>query len=452
MPAAVPENHPAPVIQAAPGKREASLSPLPSGVKEAIASAPELIMGPGSVRLNALRGNALPLLPMSPRRPLLLLFCSAMMLPAAPNGIPEPPLPVLDDTVPSRQPFEPLLPRRGDAPPPDVVPDEIDETGMLPPEYAPILPAPEGDSLEAFQDIEAPGAPSDGEPMPEIPYIPGLTVPKFREELPQGPPEPDILPAEQDQPAGGDLLPAASVELATRAQWIRSPYEARRMSAEQGRALLIFFAQRIDGPCPTVWLNDDLLVLPEFNEFAAARLVLTKLEYPTGSPGKGYSEQKLAVLNMVREKFKIRGFPALVMLDDRGQEIKRITGYRRVKDEAGVVYSSANGILEQLKEAEKRFSERRRYQQERVERLTSQGYRLWTSTAGTSLLAKMVRATPEQITLMDENNAWRSVRPDQLRLYDAEWARRKQAGVLADKPQNYELPEETAAAAPASVP
>jgi hypothetical protein len=77
---------------------------------------------------------------------------------------------------------------------------------------------------------------------------------------------------------------------------------------------------------------------------------------------------------------------------------------------------------------------------------------MWTSTAGTSLLAKMVRCSPQEITLMDENSAWRTVRPDQLLLFDAEWARRKQAGLLPDKPENYETPPETAATGAAAVP
>jgi thioredoxin-related protein len=431
-----------------PGKREASLSPLPCGVKEAIAGAPGLIMGSHSVRFNRSRVTGYPV-SMIPLRPLLVLLWSAALLPAEANGVPEPPLPGIEGNTPSsRKAFE-LLPPRDGGIPADEVPENLEDTELPLPEYDPILPAPEGDSLEVFQDMEAPGAPSDGEPMPEIPHIPGLMVPKFRPQLPDAPQDNSILPAEPDASPGGDLLPAPDVELATRAQWIRSPYQARRLSAEQGRPLLIFFAQIIDGPCPSAWLNDDLLTLPEFNEFAAARLVLTKLQYP---PGRNFSEEKMAVLNMVREKFKIRGFPALVMLDDRGLEIKRITGYRRVKDHAGVAYSTANGMLEQLKEAEKRFSERRRYQLERVERLTSQGYRMWTSTAGTSLLAKMVRCSPQEITLMDENSAWRTVRPDQLRLFDAEWARRKQAGLLPDKPENYETPPETAATGAAAVP
>ena len=367
------------------------------------------------------------------RRLLLLpaLLCTAVLATAVPDLAPEPPLPGENEPGKPREAFE-LLPRIKDPPTDNTLPpdDLVPPDDLLPPAGDdPILPPPEGDALEVFQDMDPPGAPSDGEPMPEMPHVPGLVLPKFR---PQSGPR-DGVPSLPGLDPAGDLLPAPSVALAPHAKWLSSPYQARRLAHEQGKPLLIFFAQIIDGPCPTLLLNVDLLALPEFNEFAAARLVLTHLQYPTGSPGKEYTEEKLAVLKLVKDKFKIRGFPALIMLDDQGHEIERITGYSQMEDRStGTKYSTAHTLLERLKEAEHRHSDRRRYKQERLDRLTEQGYRTWTSTAGSSLLAKMVRAAPQQITLMDENNAWRVVRPDQLKLYDAEWARRKQAGLLPD--------------------
>src|SRR5688572_3426369 len=45
-------------------------------------------------------------------------------------------------------------------------------------------------------------------------------------------------------------------------------------------------------------------------------------------------------------------------------------------------------------------------------------------------MAKLVDAKPERIILMDENGRWRQVLPSQLILFDAEWAKRKQAGLI----------------------
>jgi thioredoxin-related protein len=377
----------------------------------------------------------------NPRLPVLFFAAALALTESSVAQVPEPPLPEPDNHS-ARPAFDLLVPPRqadGDAIPEDLpgaLPTDEFPAGGLPHEDPinmedPIQPAPEGENLQLLQDIDAPGAPSDGEPLPEIPHVPGLVLPKFR-------PAPTLAPGAAPSPLlpngipAPDLLPAPGFQLAAKSRWIKSPYEASRIAREEQKPLLIFFAQLLNGSGPTAHLNDDLIVLDEFNQFASARLVLTKLQYPTGSPGKNYTEGKLAVLNMVKEKFKIRGFPAIVLLDDKGHEIERISGYARVKDNNGVIYSSAHTILERLKEAEKRFSERRTYRQERIDRLTAQGYRTWYSTTGTSLLAKMVRAEPHQIILMDENSAWRTVRPDQLKLYDAEWARRKQAGLLPD--------------------
>ena len=386
----------------------------------------------------------------------LLLLCAAALLPAAPRAAiaPEPPLPG-DEARPAgqRKPFE-LVPKRdtptpeGELPedPPEEIPGEIPADS--PPIFEdPIQPAPGSDPLEQLQDIEAPGAPSDGEPLPEMPYVPGLVMPKFRPAPLPGSRPPGTAPDTSPLP---DLLPAPELALARKTRWIRSPFEACRTARGEGKPVLIFFAQLLNGAGPTANLNDDLLSLPEFNEFASTHLVCTKLQYPTSrSPGGSFTQEKLDVLELVQKKYKIRGFPVLILLDEKGHEIERISGYSRVKDPAtNVIYSKAHSLLDRLKEAEKRFSERRQYNQQRVDRLTAQGYRTWYSTKGTSLLAKLVSAGKDEVTLMDENGAWRGVYPGDLRLYDAEWARRKQAGLLPSPGSA----KETAAAAGVPIP
>ena len=440
----------------APGKGEGSHNARSPLVKEAIALLQDLI-----IRLLS------PLLPMPGCSRPLLLLCAAALVPALmvplaakpprAAAVPSPPLPEPDERAGGSAPFhlipakneggEAPLPRIEDEAPAPVNPEEAYDPATDPIRSSPVESVPDMSNLEQLQEIDAPGAPSDGEPMPEIPHVPGLVIPKFRTsaQVPGSQQVPGILPNANPAsvPDAGTpaLLPSGSIQLAAKARWIRSPYQAFKAAGEEQKPLLIFFAQLLNGAGTTASLNDDLFTLPEFNEFAAARLVLTKLQYPTGSPGKSYTEEKLAVLKLVQEKFKIRGFPAVIMLDDKGHEIERFSGYSRVKINE-VTYSNAHTMLERIKEAEKRFSERKRYRQDRVNRLVAQGYRMWYSTVGTSLLAKMARADADQVILMDENGAWRAVRPVDLKLFDAEWARRKQAGLIPDEDS-----AETAAAA-----
>lgn len=347
-----------------------------------------------------------------------MLLCAVTLLwqkNASAQNVPLPPLPGEEGTVSLDEAFS-ILPGPNDIPPQGLAPGEPD----------PVQPPPVDAGMDKLPDIDPLGLPSDGEPMPNFPDIPGLVLPSQRPALPGGvaPTPSDILP---------ELLPPAELQLAKKTMWYKSPREARKASIAQGKPLLMFFAQLWDGACPTVYLNDDLFSMPEFNEFASARLILTKLQYPVSNSAKSVSEAKKAALQQFRDYFKITGFPVIIMLDETGRELKRIKGYRRINDpQSGQIYSTAHLILDQLKEVEHRQSERRRFQQERIDNLTSQGYRVWTSRKGSTMLGKLVEAKPERIVLKDENGRWRQVLPAQLILFDAEWARRKQAGLIPE--------------------
>jgi hypothetical protein len=336
--------------------------------------------------------------------------------------MPLPPLPGEEGPVSPAEAFS-ILP--GSAPAESLTPDN-----------SPVEPPPDLPSMDELPDIEAPGLPADGEQMPAAPSIPGLKLPVHRPAS-SLPPLPET-PAELPLPPG--------IELAKKAYWHHNPHDAYREAVKSHRPILIFFAQMPDAECLSAQLNDDLLSLPEFNEFAAAKLVLTMLQYPVGSPGRDYPEAKLAALKELQTKFKVRGFPCVVVIDETGREIERIRGYGRVKLAPGsdTLYSTAHVLLDRLKEAVHRHEERRRYREERLANLEAQGYRLWTSQTGSTLMGKLVDARPERIVLMDENGQWRTVHPMQLRLYDAEWARRKQAGLLPAAPPK----RDTAASVP----
>lgn len=337
------------------------------------------------------------------------------------RGVVEPPLPGEEGPVTTGEAFS-LLPGPGEIPAESIPGAGEDEV---------VTPPPVSSPMDETPGLEPLGMPSDGEPMPELPPIPGLVLPGRSAAAPAG----GTVPPAFSNPVP-DLLPPPELQLAKKSAWVRSPIEARKLSAAQGKPLLIFFAQMRPGDdgSGTARLNDDLFATDEFNEFAAAKLVLTKLQYPVGSPNKNiYPEAKLAALQKFKDFFKPRGFPAIILLDDQGREMERIQGYRRVSEPgSGVEYSTAHVALDRLKEAVHRWEEKYRYRQERIANLKSQGYRVWTSRKGSTMMGKLVEAKPERIVLKDENGRHRQVQPAQLILYDAEWARRKEAGLLPE--------------------
>ena len=363
-------------------------------------------------------------------RYLFLLSAPAFLpLPAVrAQDVPLPPLPGEEGPVTPGEAFA-ILPGRGEIPPESLVPEDTI-----------IEPPPETQALDQMPDIEPLGMPSDGEPMPEMPHVPGLVLPK----QPVAVPGRNLLPGTPDSPGMlPDLLPPADLQLATKSLWYKSPLAARKVAVAEDKPLLMFFAQMPDKVCLSAKLHDDLFILPEFNEFASARLALTKLQYPVGSRKNEYPEEKLAALKNFQTYFKVTGFPTVVVIDKNGRELERFKGYRQVTDASGQKYSTGLILLDRLKEAVSRHEERRRFRTERVARLLAQGFRQWTSRKGSSMMGRLVKATPEYIILSDENGQKRSVLPAQLTLYDAEWARRKEAGLLPPP----EAPEKETAAA-----
>ena len=364
------------------------------------------------------------------RTRLFLLLSAAALLPlrkVSAQSVPEPPLPGEEGPVTPGEAFS-FLPGPEEIPPESMVPED-----MI------VEPPPDTRGLDQLEDIEPLGMPSDGEPMPAMPHVPGLVLPK----PPAAMPGRNLLPGTPDAPGMlPDLLPPADLQLTNKSLWYKSPLAARRAAVAEDKPLLLFFAQMPDKQCLSAQLHDDLFLLEEFNSFASAKLVLTKLQYPVGSRKNHYPEAKLAALKQFQTYFKVTGFPAVVVIDKSGRELERFKGYRQVVDASGQKYSTASTLLDRLKEAASRHEERRRYRTERIASLLEQGFRQWTSRKGSSMMGRLVTATPEYIILSDENGRKRSVLPAQLTLYDSEWARRKQAGLI---PPPETPPKETAA-------
>ena len=331
------------------------------------------------------------------------------------GGAVEPPLPGEDGPRPAAEVFKPLL-LPGDALPPGSEAPALPEgPAVLPPEsYPESGPVTEADPSAMLPDAGLP-----------------VELPKPGELAP-----PPLLPP--PSPGSSSLLP--SMEMTARAYWHKSPREAREVARRERKPLLLFFYQKwksapmasmgASGGDNNIALSDDLLTLPEFNEFASSHLVLTQLFYPIGSPDKKkYPPERLAALQQFKEYFKVKGFPCLILLDENGREIERQTGYVRTKTGRGVDLSRAGPILERLKTAVGRREAVIAAADEKMERLLKQNYREWTSQAGTRLMAKLVSSTASEVILMDAEGAPRRVALEQLCIVDQAVVSRQAKGI-----------------------
>lgn len=117
--------------------------------------------------------------------------------------------------------------------------------------------------------------------------------------------------------------------------WHSDMEKARQLAADNNKYLLLDFTG--SDWCPwCIKLDDKVFSTPEFAEFAAEKLVLVKIDFPK----KKQLSQKQALANQkLAQKYAVRGFPTVIILNSRGERVGT-TGYRR---------GSVNNYIEHLK-------------------------------------------------------------------------------------------------------
>lgn len=92
--------------------------------------------------------------------------------------------------------------------------------------------------------------------------------------------------------------------------------------AENRKVFLFFTGSDWCGWCKR--LNREILSTPEFSQFASENLVLVELDFPRG---KTQSAELKAQNTKLAQKYQIRGYPTVVVLDGAGRKVGEL-GYQ----------------------------------------------------------------------------------------------------------------------------
>ncbi len=115
--------------------------------------------------------------------------------------------------------------------------------------------------------------------------------------------------------------------------WLTDFQQARKTAAEKNIPILAdFTGSDWCGWC--IRLTKEVFSTPEFKAYADEHLVLLKIDFPRSV------KQSDALVKQNRElqqRFGIRGFPTIILLDAEGKELAR-TGYRPGGAEAYVAH------------------------------------------------------------------------------------------------------------------
>jgi protein disulfide-isomerase len=108
-----------------------------------------------------------------------------------------------------------------------------------------------------------------------------------------------------------------------RAIWTTNYADALKQAKEQNRHVFVFFT----GSDWCGWcmrLKEEILSTPQFQTYARDNLILVELDFPRE---KKLSPALIAQNNSLAEKYGIRGYPTVIILNSRGKEIDSL-GYQ----------------------------------------------------------------------------------------------------------------------------
>tara|TARA_R110002096_G_scaffold273422_3_gene467222 strand:- start:11413 stop:11991 length:579 start_codon:yes stop_codon:yes gene_type:complete len=151
--------------------------------------------------------------------------------------------------------------------------------------------------------------------------------------------EPSFLPEDFD-PTGGvqeGALPDRDYSSIQFVGWERHPGKAMQDARKQDRPLLILFTA-LSWSENARKLGDEVFLSRTFNDFARKELVMSFLDYPQSISSAPESMQ------MMKERYRITGYPTIVLLDHKGKELWRRSGY--VPGKAKDYFEELRGAVE----------------------------------------------------------------------------------------------------------
>lgn len=125
---------------------------------------------------------------------------------------------------------------------------------------------------------------------------------------------PEATSAPEEPPAPVVAAPGA---------WTTQYAAALRQARQQNANVFVFFTgSEWCGWCKR--LDREVLATEKFRDYAGKKLVLVKLDFPRDA-SKGYAEK--AQNEQLAQRFQVRGFPTVVVLNPAGKEVGRL-GYQ----------------------------------------------------------------------------------------------------------------------------
>lgn len=186
------------------------------------------------------------------------------------------------------------------------------------------------------------------------------------------------------------------------AWWESNPRHAFQQAKRQMKPMLLLFTSMADQKCMA--LSEEVFATRNFNEYVKDNLIICYLNYPKNPRDAPDSMRR------VKEQYKVRGFPNILVFDPSGDVAREITGYRtgRPVDYFGSLKAILAPELLRIQEKKKEFR--------------SRGFRDWEGANQREVFAKFVRRDDLLITLEGADGEFWTVKMADLSLPDQAYA------------------------------
>jgi len=229
-------------------------------------------------------------------------------------------------------------------------------------------------------------------------------------------PDKDIIYIDPDNPDAtvpelSDLLSAP-----VRGPWESSESIAKRRSAREGKAMLIWFTDSQSSPMCKA-LSQELFSTNEFGNWATEKLVRLKVDanVVVDDPDLNLDQKETRLIDIahynadLKKRYKVMGYPSLVMLNTSGEVVGRYRGYKR---------GDAQFLWGQLKHAEAVSSEANKSWRANLEK---KGYREWQDRKGRTVFARLTSYSKGTLTFIEPDGTRSRTKEDSLSDKDRAW-------------------------------
>jgi thioredoxin-related protein len=251
---------------------------------------------------------------------------------------------------------------------------------------------------------------------PGTPVVPGGNAPTSQPTT-SFTPEEDIVYTDPDDPDA--VIPELSTLLATakRGPWEESETIAKQRSSREGKPLLIWFTDSESSPMCKA-LSQELFSTNDFGNWATEKLIRLrvdsaniKIKNPNAdlSDSETYRTTVKSYYAELKKRYKVLGFPSLILLSPSGEVIGRYRGYKR---------GEADFLWGQIKHGEAVSSNA--YQTWR-KGLEKKGYREWQDRRDRKVFARLTSYSKGNLTFIEPDGTRSRTQETNLSDKDKAW-------------------------------